>query len=156
MGFILWINHSLLDKWVVIIGLLVVPIFVYIALKDRKVESSKVKKIVFLIVIIHVGWLWWSTQKQPYDYAYIEKNNVITSSYVVHERQSWETPTTQDETLTSKYTLFRSVNSFLFIRESIHEEQRGLVNYMRWSGGKGVKIENHIYINTEYGNLLVK
>ncbi|MGG3573966.1 hypothetical protein ABES25_15545 [Bacillus gobiensis] len=151
LGFVLWVNNALLDKWMSLIGLFAVPAFVYVLLRNKEVKQSKVIKVTIFIVMIHAGWLWWSIQ-QPYNYTYIESNQIISSPYLVYENQNW----TLKEKLHSKYTLFKSVNPILFVKESVRDGDAGLVDGIRWSGGNTIKKDNSIYINTKYGNLLVK
>lgn len=145
IGFIFWINGGLLDKWVAIIGLLAVPTFFYLFLKDRKSKGKTIRRVMIWSILFHTVWLWWSTQKQPYDYAYTKKNQFLSTPYVIHETNSWEYSFVPTEQLTSTYILYKSVNPILFRRVSTHKVEPGLVREINLANRKGTKIDDYQY-----------
>ncbi|MFP7173892.1 hypothetical protein [Priestia filamentosa] len=145
IGFIFWINGGLLDKWVAIIGLLAMPTFFYLFLKDRQTKGKIIRKVLIGAILFHTLWLWWSIQKQPYDYTYAEKNQIFSTPYVIHETNSWEYSFVPTEQLTSTYIMYKSVNSVLFRRVSTHKEEPGLVREINLANRKGTKIDDYQY-----------
>jgi hypothetical protein len=145
IGFIFWINGGLLDKWVAIIGLLAMLTFFYLFLKDRQTKGKIIRKVLIGAILFHTLWLWWSIQKQPYDYAYAEKSQFLSTPYVIHETNSWEYSFVPTEQLTSTYVMYKSVNSVLFRRVRTHREEPGLVREINFANRKGTKIDDYQY-----------
>lgn len=145
IGFIFWINGGLLDKWIAIIGLIAMPTFFYLFLKDRQTKVKTIKRVLIGAILFHTLWLWWSIQKQPYDYAYAKKNQFSSTPYVIHETNSWEYSFVPTEQLTSTYVLYKSVNPILFRRVSTHKKEPGLVREINLANRKGTKMDNYQY-----------
>ncbi|PEZ01825.1 hypothetical protein CN326_20720 [Bacillus sp. AFS018417] len=159
LGFIFWINGGLLDKWMALIGLFAIPTSIYFFLKKWKVRTSKILILNILIVIIHIVWLWLSVKQQPYYYAYLESNQVLSSPYVIEESRNTGPRIHYSSNVTWKgYTLYKSVNSILFVKESVRKSQYGrLTQSIRLGRGHAVEKDGHIYIETDIGeDLLVK
>lgn len=148
IGFVLWVNNAPLDKWIALIGLFAVPTFVYIFLRSKEVKTRKVISIAVLMVIIQAGWLWSSFAQQE-SYAFVNSNNINSTPYLVHENQGeFEVP--------SEYTLFAAINPYLFVKDSVHEETRGLVKSIQLNGGAFRLSSNSVYIGTEGGSLFIR
>ncbi|MGG3798531.1 hypothetical protein [Metabacillus fastidiosus] len=150
---VLWINNAPADGWVALIGLFAIPTFIYHFLKSLQVRLSKIKTSIKIAAIIHAGWLLWTIGYQLESYAYIKSNDVISSPYLIHENKYRKDPNTP----ASKYTLYKSVNPIVFVRESvITEAERGFVNSIRRDGGNATVISGSVYIETKLGILFVR
>ncbi|PGP21056.1 hypothetical protein COA01_16075 [Bacillus cereus] len=148
LGFVFWVNHAPVDKWIALFGLFVIPTFVYIFLRNKEVKPSTFISITVLVVIIHVGWLLSSFSQQE-SYAFVDKNDINSTPYLVHENQSgFDVP--------SEYTLFAAINPYLFVKDSVHEETRGLVKSIQINGGAFRLSSNSVYIGTEGGSLFIR
>ncbi|GAB6485823.1 hypothetical protein bcgnr5369_56940 [Bacillus cereus] len=148
IGIVFWVKNAPLDKWIALIGLFAIPTFIYIFLKSKEVKSSKVLSITVLMVLIHAGWLW-SSSSQYSSYALVNSNDINSTAYLVHENQN-------DFDVPSEYTLFAAINPYLFIKDSVHEETRGLVKSIQLNGGAFRLSSNSVYIGTEGGSLFIR
>lgn len=157
LGFIFWINGGLLDKWIALIGLFAIPTSVYFFLKKWKVRTWKTLIFNIPIVVIHLVWLWSSVKHQPYYYAYLESNHVLSSPYVIKENPNKRTRVGYSNVTLKEYILYKSVNSILFVKESVREEPEGrLTQSIGLGRGHAVEKDGHIYIETDIGDLLIK
>jgi len=153
LGFILWVNNAPLDKWIALIGLLAVPTFVYIYLKNKEVTLRKIQKIIGFITIVHVGWLWWAMMQYP-SYAFVGSNNINSTPYIFHENEI--SNSLHNKESKSEYTLFSQVNSYLFAKDSVVEANRGIVPSIQLRGAKFTTISNSVYLETKSGIIFIR
>lgn len=148
LGFVFWVDNAPLDKWIALFGLFTVPTFIYIFLRSKEVNLRKVISLTVLVVIIHAGWLL-SSFAQHKSYAFVDRNDINSTPYLVHENQN-------DFNVPSEYTLFAAINPYLFVKDSVHEETRGLVESIQLNGGAFRLSSNSVYIGTEGGSLFIR
>jgi len=114
------------------------------------------KTVTIIIIIVQVIWLKWAIN-QPKYYVYINNDNILPSPYIIQETPNSETPIYLSQIILTNYTSYKSINSYLFVKENVTENNRGLVDWIKNFGGEvKEKEDGRIYIDTYKGYLFFK
>ncbi|MCU7678757.1 hypothetical protein [Bacillus thuringiensis] len=155
LGFIFWINGAPIDKWVAWVSLFAIPTFIYYSFPGQNFKKTQ-KTVTIIIIIVQVIWLKWAIN-QPKYYVYINNDNILPSPYIIQETPNSDTPIYLSQIILTNYTSYKSINSYLFVKESITENNRGLVDWIKNFGGEvKEKEDGRIYIDTYKGYLFFK
>ncbi|MCR6462553.1 hypothetical protein NXB04_20030 [Bacillus paranthracis] len=155
LGIIFWINGTPIDKWVAWVGLFAIPIFIYYSFPERSFKKTQ-QIVTIVIIIVQIIWLKWAINQSKY-YAYVNSNNILPSPYIIQETPSSETPISLSQRLLTNYTLYKSIHSYLYVRENVTESDRGIVDWIKHFDSE-IKEEGdgRIYIETYKGKLFFK
>ncbi|TKH95523.1 hypothetical protein FC696_30355 [Bacillus wiedmannii] len=155
LGFIFWINGAPIDKWVAWAGLFAIPIFIYYSFPGQNFKKAQ-KTVTIVIIIVQIIWLKWAINQTKY-YVYVNSNNILTSPYIIQETPNSDTPISLGQRLLTNYTFYKSIHSYLYVRENVTESDRGIVDWIKHFDSK-IKEEDDgcIYIETYKGKLFFK
>lgn len=155
LGFIFWINGAPIDKWVAWVSLFAIPTFIYYSFPGQNFKKTQ-KTVTIIIIIVQVIWLKWAIN-QPKYYVYINSNNILPSPYIIQETPNSDIPISLGQRLLTDYTFYKSINSYLYVKENVTESDRGIVDWIKHFDSK-IKEEKdgRIYIETYKGKLFFK
>ncbi|EJQ03376.1 hypothetical protein IE3_05411 [Bacillus cereus BAG3X2-1] len=155
LGCILWINGAPIDKWVAWVGLFAIPTFIYYSFPRQKFKKTQ-KTVTIVIIIVQIIWLKWAINQSKY-YVYVNSNNILPYPYIIQETPNSDTPIYLSQIISTNYTSYKSINSYLFVKENVTENKRGLVDSIKHFGGEvKEKEDGRIYIDTYKGYLFFK
>ncbi|MBJ8106170.1 MULTISPECIES: hypothetical protein [Bacillus cereus group] len=155
LGFIFWINGAPIDKWVAWVGLFAIPIFIYYSFPGQNFKKTQ-KTVTIIIIIVQIIWLKWAINQSKY-YVYVNSNNILPSPYIIQETPNSDIPISLGQRLLTDYTFYKSINSYLYVKENVTESDRGIVDWIKHFDSK-IKEEKdgRIYIETYKGKLFFK
>ncbi|MED3199379.1 hypothetical protein [Bacillus toyonensis] len=155
LGFIFWINGAPIDKWVAWVSLFAIPTFIYYSFPGQNFKKTQ-KTVTIIIIIVQVIWLKWAINQSKY-YVYINSNNILPSPYIIQETPNSDIPISLGQRLLTDYTFYKSINSYLYVKENVTESDRGIVDWIKHFDSK-IKEEKdgRIYIETYKGKLFFK
>ncbi len=155
LGFIFWINGAPIDKWVALVGLFAIPIFIYYSFPGQNFKKAQ-KTVTIVIIIVQIIWLKWAINQSKY-YVYVNSNNILPSPYIIQETPNSDTPISLGQRLLTNYTFYKSIHSYLYVRENVKESDRGIVDWIKHFDSE-IKEEGdgRIYIETYKGKLFFK
>ncbi|EJQ73845.1 hypothetical protein [Bacillus toyonensis] len=155
LGFIFWINGTPIDKWVAWVGLFAIPIFIYYSFPGQNFKKTQ-KTVTIIIIIVQIIWLKWAINQSKY-YVYVNSNNILPSPYIIQETPNSDIPISLGQRLLTDYTFYKSINSYLYVKENVTESDRGIVDWIKHFDSK-IKEEKdgRIYIETYKGKLFFK
>ncbi|MES9703356.1 hypothetical protein ABWK26_10505, partial [Bacillus toyonensis] len=89
--------------------------------------------------------------------VYINSNNILPSPYIIQETPNSDIPISLGQRLLTDYTFYKSINSYLYVKENVTESDRGIVDWIKHFDSK-IKEEKdgRIYIETYKGKLFFK
>ncbi|WP_223262102.1 hypothetical protein [Bacillus wiedmannii] len=109
-----------------------------------------------IIIIVQLIWLKWAIN-QPKYYVYINNDNILPYPYIIQETPNSDTAIYLSQIISTNYTSYKSINSYLFVKEKVTENKRGLVDSIKHFGGEvKEKEDGRIYIDTYKGYLFFK
>ncbi|MGX5469730.1 hypothetical protein ACWKT2_27130 [Bacillus toyonensis] len=155
LGFIFWINGAPIDKWVAWVGLFAIPIFIYYSFPGQNFKKTQ-KTVTVIIIIVQIIRLKWAINQSKY-YVYVNSNNILPSPYIIQETPNSDIPISLGQRLLTDYTFYKSINSYLYVKENVTESDRGIVDWIKHFDSK-IKEEKdgRIYIETYKGKLFFK
>ncbi|MES5868061.1 hypothetical protein [Bacillus cereus group sp. RP32] len=155
LGFIFWINGAPIDKWVPWVGLFAIPIFIYYSFPGQSFKKTQ-KIVTIVIIIVQIIWLKWAIN-QPKYYVYVNSNNILPSPYIIQETPNSDTPISLGQRILTNYTFYKSIHSYLYVRENVTESDQGIVDWIKHFDSE-IKEEDdgRIYIETYKGKLFFK
>ncbi|MGX5475816.1 hypothetical protein [Bacillus toyonensis] len=155
LGCIFWINGAPIDKWVAWVSLFAIPTFIYYSFPGRNFKKTQ-KMVTVIIIIVQLIWLKWAINQSKY-YVYINSNNILPSPYIIQETPNSDIPISLGQRLLTDYTFYKSINSYLYVKENVTESDRGIVDWIKHFDSK-IKEEKdgRIYIETYKGKLFFK
>ncbi|HDR7386337.1 hypothetical protein CN544_16105 [Bacillus toyonensis] len=155
LGFIFWINGAPIDKWVAWVSLFAIPTFIYYSFPGQNFKKTQ-KTVTIIIIIVQLIWLKWAINQSKY-YVYINSNNILPSPYIIQETPNSDIPISLGQRLLTDYTFYKSINSYLYVKENVTESDRGIVDWIKHFDSK-IKEEKdgRIYIETYKGKLFFK
>ncbi|MED2693816.1 MULTISPECIES: hypothetical protein [Bacillus cereus group] len=155
LGFIFWINGAPIDKWVAWVSLFAIPTFIYYSFPGQNFKKTQ-KAVTIMIIIVQVIWLKWAINQLKY-YVYINNDNILPSPYIIQETPNSDIPISLGQRLLTDYTFYKSINSYLYVKENVTESDRGIVDWIKHFDSK-IKEEKdgRIYIETYKGKLFFK
>jgi len=155
LGFIFWINGAPIDKWVAWVGLFAIPTFIYCSFPRQNFKKTQ-KTVTIISIIVQMIWLKWAIN-QPKYFVYINSNNILPSPYIIQETPNSDIPISLGQRLLTDYTFYKSINSYLYVKENVTESDRGIVDWIKHFDSK-IKEEKdgRIYIETYKGKLFFK
>ncbi|PEK37237.1 hypothetical protein CN568_26475 [Bacillus pseudomycoides] len=155
LGFILWINGAPIDKWVAWVGLFAIPTFIYYSFPGQNFKKTQ-KTVTLIIIIVQIIWLKWAIN-QPKYYVYINRDNILPYPYIIQETPNSDTPIYLSQSILTNYTFYKSINSYLFVKENVTKNNRGIVDWIKHFDSEIKKEKDgRIYIDTYKGELLFK
>ncbi|PGB58379.1 hypothetical protein [Bacillus toyonensis] len=155
LGCIFWINGAPIDKWVAWVSLFAIPIFIYYSFPGQNFKKTQ-KTVTIVIIIFQIIWLKWAINQSKY-YVYVNSNNILPSPYIIQETPNSDIPISLGQRLLTDYTFYKSINSYLYVKENVTESDRGIVDWIKHFDSK-IKEEKdgRIYIETYKGKLFFK
>jgi len=155
LGFIFWINGAPIDKWVAWVSLFAIPTFIYYSFPGQNFKKTQ-KTVTIIIIIVQIIWLKWAIHQSKY-YVYVNSNNILPSPYIIQETPNSDIPISLGQRLLTDYTFYKSINSYLYVKENVTESDRGIVDWIKHFDSK-IKEEKdgRIYIETYKGKLFFK
>ncbi|MED2838059.1 hypothetical protein P4255_11115 [Bacillus wiedmannii] len=155
LGFIFWINGAPIDKWVALVGLFTIPIFTYYSFTGQNFKKTQ-KTVTIVIIIVQIIWLKWAINQSKY-YVHVNSNNILPSPYIIQETPNSDTPISLSQRLLTNYTFYKSIHSYLYVRENVTESDRGIVDWIKYFDSEiKEEKEGRIYIETYKGTLFFK
>ena len=115
-----------------------------------KFKNTKIVTIV--IIIVQIIWLKWAINQSKY-YVYVNSNNILPSPYIIQETPNSNTPISLGQRLLTNYTFYKSIHSYLYVRENVTKSDRGIVDWIKHFDSE-IKEEDdgRIYIETYKGS----
>ncbi|MFJ7755888.1 hypothetical protein ACQKGI_21860 [Peribacillus muralis] len=153
MGILIWVNGEPFDKWIAIIGLIAMPISASILSKKIKLNKKKENTLFNIVVFTNFLYLLGSFSILSENYTFIKSGSYLSSPYVIHEKEPFQWPKDQYE---STYTFYSSLNSFIYVKDSVQRGNQGLSEHARYSDYKVKIISGSLYITWTGGSIFIR
>ncbi|MGE6375743.1 hypothetical protein [Peribacillus muralis] len=152
MGILIWVNGEPFDKWIAIIGLIAMPISTSILSKKIKLNKKKENTLFNIVVFTNFLYLLGSFILSE-NYTFIKSGNYLSSPFVIHEKEPFQWPKDEYE---SKYTFYSSLNSFIYVKDSVQRGNQGLSEHARYSDYQVKVISGSLYITWTGGSIFLR
>ncbi|MFE3977051.1 MULTISPECIES: hypothetical protein [unclassified Peribacillus] len=153
MGILIWVNGEPFDKWIALIGLIAMPVSISILSKKIKLNKKKENTLFNIVVFANFLYLLGSFSILSENYTFIKSDEYLSFPYVIHEKEPFQWP--KDE-YKSKYTFYSSLNSFIYVKDSVKKGNHGLSEHARYSDYKVKVISGSLYITWSGGSIFIR
>ncbi|WP_057915911.1 hypothetical protein [Peribacillus muralis] len=153
MGILIWVNGEPLDKWIALIGLIAMPVSISILSKKIKLNKKKESTLLNIVVFANLLYLLGSFSILSENYTFIKSGKYLSSPYVIHEKEPFQWPKDEYE---SKYTFYSSLNSFIYIKNSVQKGNQGLSEHARYRDYSVKVISGSLYITWTGGSIFIR